>query len=79
MHPDDRPAVWRAVSGQMDEENVGLTIEQVSELPDGSDDIVIRRSYFDTRQFGKSGDGHRFPNALSEPEKQAVLEYLKTL
>ena len=28
---------------------------------------------------GKSGDGHTFPNALSEPEKQAVLEYLKTL
>jgi len=79
IHPDDRPAVWRTVSAQMDEEKVGLTIEQASEMPDSSDDMVFRRSYFDTRQFGKSGDGHNFPNALSEPEKQAVLEYLKTL
>ena len=79
MHPDHRPAVWRPVSSQMDEEKVGLTIEQLSEMPDRSDDLVFSRSYFDTRQFGKSGDGHRFPDALSEPEKQAVLEYLKTL
>jgi hypothetical protein len=79
MHPDDRPAVWRPVSGQMDEEKVGLKIEQASEMPDSSDDMVFRRSYFDTRQFGKSGDGRRFPNAMAEPEKQAVLEYLKTL
>ncbi len=79
MHPDHRPAVWRPVSAEMDEEKVGLTIEQASERPDSSDDMVFRRSYFDTRQFGKSGDGHTFPNALSEPEKQAVLEYLKTL
>jgi hypothetical protein len=63
----------------MDEEKVGLTIEQASEMPDSSDDLVLRRSYFDTSQFGKSGDGHTFPNALSEPEKEAVLEYLKTL
>lgn len=63
----------------MDEEKVGLTIEQLSEMPDSCDDPVFRRSYFDTRQFGKSGDGHRFPDSLSEPEKQAVLEYLKTL
>ena len=79
MHPDDRPAVWRPVSARMDKEKVGLTIEQASEIPESIDDMVFRRSYFDTRQFGKSGDGHRFPNALSEPEKQAVLEYLKTL
>jgi mono/diheme cytochrome c family protein len=79
MHPEHRPAVWRPVSSQMDEEKVGLTIEQASEIPDSSNDLVFRRSYFDTRQFGKSSDGHTFPTALSEPEKQAVLEYLKTL
>ena len=38
-----------------------------------------RFDYFDTRRFGKSAAGHLFPDALSEEEKQAVLEYLKTL
>ena len=39
----------------------------------------IRRSYFDTRRFGKSNAGHNFPDQLSDEEKTAVLEYLKTL
>lgn len=79
MHPDDRPAVWRPVSSRMDEEKVGLTIEQFSETPDSADDPVLRRGYFDTRRFGKNRIGHRFPDSLSEGEKRAVLEYLKTL
>jgi mono/diheme cytochrome c family protein len=79
LHPDRRPVVWRPVSAGMDEEKVGLTIEQVSEVPAEVDDMVFRRSFFDTRQFGKSGAGHTFPDVLSEQEKQAVLEYLKTL
>jgi hypothetical protein len=58
---------------------VGLTIEEVPELPDGETDSVIRRSYFDTHRFGKSNVGHNFPNRMSEAEKSAVLEYLKTL
>jgi len=55
----------------MDDEKVKLTIEQASQKPDSSDDLVLRRSYFDTRPFGKNGEGYTFPNALSEPEKQA--------
>ena len=60
---------------------MGLTIEEVREVPDGDAelDAVVRRSYFDTQRFGKSNVGHNFPNRLSEAEKSAVLEYLKTL
>jgi hypothetical protein len=29
--------------------------------------------------FGKSTEGHTFPDALSEEEKTAVMEYLKTI
>ncbi len=79
MHPEDRPAIWRPVSVRMDEKKVGLTIEEPSEMPENEQDPVVRRSYFDTRQFGKSRAGHTFPDQLSESEKQAVLEYLKTL
>ena len=35
--------------------------------------------YFDTRLYGKSAGGHTFPEELSEDEKLAVLEYLKTI
>jgi len=79
MHPDDRPVIWRPVSVRMDEGKVGLTIEEPSEMPESEPDSVLRRSYFDTQQFGKSRAGHTFPDQLSESEKQAVLEYLKTL
>ena len=78
MNSDDRPAVWRPVAPRMDEDKVGLTIEQASQIAVSSNDRVFGRSYFDTRKFGKSGDGHRFSDALSKSEKQEVLEYLKT-
>ncbi len=39
----------------------------------------VRRSYFDTRKPGKSAAGHDFPDELTEDEKTAVLEYLKTI
>ena len=81
LHPEQRPQVWRPVSSQLDTEKVGLTIEEVREVPDGDAelDAVVRRSYFDTHRFGKSNVGHNFPNRMSEAEKAAVLEYLKTL
>ena len=79
MNAEDRPAVWGSFASRMDEDKVGLTIEQASDIPASSNDRVIGRSYFDTRKFGKSGDGQRFPDALSESEKQGVLEFLKTL
>lgn len=79
MHPDQRPEIWRPISTELDSEKVGLSIEQVQEIPVGELDTVIRRSYFDSQQLGKSNSGHDFPNRLSEREKAAVLEYLKTL
>ena len=33
---------------------------------------------FDTRVAGKSAGGHDFPESLSEAQRRAVLEYLKT-
>ena len=48
-------------------------------LPDAASDPKVRREYFQTTQPGKGAFGHRFPAALSETEKRAVLEYLKTL
>ncbi|MCO8125412.1 c-type cytochrome [Stieleria sp. TO1_6] len=79
LHPDQRPTLWRPVSQAIDSEKIGLTIQTVDSVPTSEPDVVARRSYFDTRKFGKSNRGHDFPNQLSESEKAAVLEYLKTL
>jgi hypothetical protein len=38
-----------------------------------------RRRYYDTTHVGNSAAGHTFPDALSDDEKLAVIEYLKTL
>jgi mono/diheme cytochrome c family protein len=79
LNPQERPDVWRPISQHMDPQKIGLTIEAVDAIPAEVEDIAERRSYFDTRKFGKSNQGHEFPDALSDAEKLAVLEYLKTL
>lgn len=79
LHPSKRPVVWRPVSTALDASKVGLSIETVDRVPLENPDIAIRRSYFDTRRFGKSAAGHDYPDQLNESEKLAVLEYLKTL
>ncbi|MCC9658482.1 c-type cytochrome [Rhodopirellula halodulae] len=79
LHPEDRPQLWRRVDESMDEERVGFKIELAEKVPLTQPDVQVRRSYFDTSRVGKSAKGHDYPNELTEPEKQAVLEYLKTL
>ena len=87
LHPAERPTVWRrsrdgdsgtSESGY-DPGRVGFAVEEWDELPDIPADPVERRRLFDTRRPGKSAAGHDYPNALTEQEKRAVLEYLKTL
>lgn len=79
LHPNQRPSVWRAVDQRLDESKIGLRVEVVDRVPLEAPDVAIRRSYFDTRRFGKSASGHDYPDLLSDTEKTAVLEYLKTL
>lgn len=75
LHPSERPKIWRR-TGDEDRERVGVAFEAVSSAPRFG---AVRREYYHTGDFGKSAAGHEFPNQLSEEEKQAVLEYLKTL
>lgn len=79
LHPEDRPVVWRRTDIKMDEGKVGLTIEVVDRVPLEHPDVAHRRSFFDTNRFGKSAAGHDYPSQLTEAERAAVLEYLKTL
>jgi mono/diheme cytochrome c family protein len=79
LNPDERPTVWKRAGNRYDTERVGPAIETFYELPTDVTAGWQRREYFDARAFGKSAAGHDFPNRLSEGEKRAVLEYLKTL
>jgi mono/diheme cytochrome c family protein len=78
LHPEQRPAVWRRTSEQLDHRRMGLSIEELDALPPSLPPRQ-RRWYFDTTQPSKSAGGHRFVDELTSDEKHAVLEYLKTL
>jgi len=80
LHSEERPVVWiRKNNNGYDQQRVGLPIRRLAEIPSKTIDAATRRRYFDTRKFGKSASGHEFPDTLSETEREAVLEYLKTL
>jgi mono/diheme cytochrome c family protein len=78
LHPDKRPAVWRRIAMACDEEQVGLVVEALDQVPKKLSKGE-KRWYFDTQVTGKSAAGHDYPNALTESQKDDLLEYLKTL
>ena len=79
LRPAERPAVWKRTEDGYDPLRVGLEIQTFDQIPAAVTSGGERRQFFDTREFGKSAAGHLFPNTLTEDEKRAVLEYLKTL
>ena len=70
--------MWRRVGGGYDAERVGLSIEERDRPPDDLDPAE-QRAWVDTARVGRSAEGHRFPARLTEEERRALLEYLKTL
>ena len=62
-----------------DKARLGLDVETLEAPPGGLTEAWDRRAWFDTTKKGKSAAGHTFPATLSEDERTALLEYLKTL
>lgn len=79
FYPAERPVVWQRTEDGYDRERVGLEVAGYDDVPADATDARARRRYFDSRIPGKSNAGHLYPSELAEDEKQAVLEYLKTL
>lgn len=79
LFPEERPTVWRRIANEYDQANVGLKIQEFAEIPSDNSDQREIREYFNARAFGKSNSGHDFPSALSEQDREALLEYLKSL
>jgi mono/diheme cytochrome c family protein len=79
FYPEERPIVWQRTEDGYDQDRVGIEVTAYDDVPASATDDRAKRTYFDTRLFGKSNAGHLFPSELDEQEKLAVLEYLKTL
>lgn len=79
LHPQARPTVWLRSEDGYDRERIGLEVTEFETLPDTVTDVRDRRRYFDTRLPAKSAAGHTFVDELTEPERQDVLEYMKSL
>jgi hypothetical protein len=76
-----RPARWKRVdydSTNLDTDALGWPWEAVEEDPD-SMDYEDAKHVYDTRHWSQSNGGHTFGDALTDDERRAVIEYLKTL
>lgn len=63
-----------------DARKLGWKIEVPRDKPDaGKLSPIEQRKIYDTTQIGRGNGGHTFGDKLSEEERAAVIEYLKTL
>src|SRR5262249_17499603 len=80
LHPEERPKIWKRSEDGYDQQRVGLEIETFDAMPEVAYKLPSeRRKYFNTAGRGKSAAGHDYADALSEEQKRALLEYLKTI
>lgn len=73
LHSETRPAIWKKPSNDLDynHDKVGWNYEVLSEKED--------KFSYDTNLYGYSNAGHTFGDHLQSTERNALLEYLKTL
>ncbi|HEX8912306.1 MAG TPA: hypothetical protein VF796_08090 [Humisphaera sp.] len=78
----DRPKVFtrsfRTGKDDYDAERVGWKVTELKEPPTGVSKADARRVY-DTTKVGRSNAGHTYGDDLTDDERRAVIEYLKTL
>lgn len=70
LPPGQRPVTFLCGGSLLDPQKVGFQPES---------DLPIKPFLFDTRLRGNSNSGHDFGTGLAESDKQALLEFLKTL
>jgi hypothetical protein len=76
-----RTAVWRRTTydtTQFDEDNLGWPWEPM-EVRQAEAPEEIQKTVYDTNYWSQSNAGHNYGDHLTDGERRAVLEYLKTL
>ncbi len=73
-----RPELWARTfdSTDYDQRALGWRFTEPKSVPEGRE---ARARVYDTRRFGYSNQGHTFGDELSPAERDAIIEYLKTL
>jgi len=78
---DLRPTFWRHQTAprSYDPEELGWEHESLEEGQAAEDDPELRRLIYDTTLRGYGNEGHTYSDELTENDRLALLEYLKTL
>lgn len=76
-----RPTYWIRdfESREFDQSSVGWQYQALQHGKEGADSPQRRKRIYDTTLPGYSNAGHTFGDVLTDAERQAVIEYLKTL
>lgn len=78
LEPAKRHAKFKVGGHALDFESVGVNVEVNGDYPQGYRPFSTP-AWVDTQQLGRSNSGHLYGTALSQPEKVALIEYLKKL
>ncbi len=80
LNSPQRPTYWRwTAERRYDPETLGWTYERLDAGQQAADGPEEARQIYDTTRYGYGNQGHTAGDKLSEDERRAVLEYLKTL
>jgi mono/diheme cytochrome c family protein len=82
LNSKSRPKIftrsYRTELDNYDSRKVGWKVQVLDRVP-GKLPAVEARKIYDTTQPGRGNGGHTYGDRLSEEERMAVIEYLKTL
>ena len=70
---------FKTAETDYDKERVGWKVTELSSPPDPKLPGIERRKVYNTTQSGRSNRGHTYGDGLSDEDRWAVIEYLKTL
>lgn len=69
---------YRTEINDFDQSNVGWKVTELSEKPSGLTP-ADERAIYDTTQIGRGNSGHIYGDLLSDSDRRALIEYLKSL
>ena len=83
LNSKERPRIftrsYRGDALEYDQTRVGVRFQGMDMGPDPGLPAIKRRRVYDTTQPGRGNGGHTFGDGLTEKERMAVIEYLKTI